>query len=574
MTQTEQSQNFDDNLKQRKRQIFYFRLVLIFVLLMSLTLIYIICFYSPPFVISPATTRITSPLTPDGQVDFFRYAEEKYNNDPRIKTDDNGFRIFVRTFGNVFDSARADSYYTEQKYEKLGLDFNIPPTTSMPMSPTTITSKNYSDKILSRAWMPEEFPDTPELSDWIKSVDETLDLITEMIRKPIFVCPLISVSKPSKNNPVNLWSLYSSELNDCREISRLYTARANYRIAKGDIDGAIDDTITIYQLGRHLAKEHRFMYSIVAALLERDAHSIPLNSNPNCPLTKEQIQRLRNTIDQFPPSVNSSEIYEFERLVVLDSVQFMLRDLRAMKNIDSVNYKFYYTFLLFPYDKNMVFIRVNEAYDVAIGKKSGSFRDYSTWSDTNKTFVKHSLTSYGRGIIIADYLISQSIPAASFAKDVLNCNECAINMKHLTLALLLYKSEHGEFPKDNWVEKIKPYLGDDFARHLHCPACLNKEKDKTNYALVMYDKLPKNQNVMQLIELRDPVPFAQATITAEETLREFKLEKRDIKIFGHPAGINVALQDGTVRFLSDSDYRREPDDYKKFQQLLDQEPTE
>ena len=69
-------------------------------------------------VISKETTRITAPLTADGYIDFLKALEE-HSYPPELATDDNGFRVFVRLFGNVGETAHSE-FYRLQKYEKLG----------------------------------------------------------------------------------------------------------------------------------------------------------------------------------------------------------------------------------------------------------------------------------------------------------------------------------------------------------------------------------------------------------------------------------------------------------------------
>jgi hypothetical protein len=138
-------------------------------------------------------------------------------------------------------------------------------------------------------------------------------------------------------------------------------------------------------------------------------------------------------------------------------------------------------------------------------------------------------------------------------------------MQLLTLALLMYKTEHGEFPKADWIDKIKPYLGDNFEQYLHCPACSNQEKGKTNYVLILYDKLPLNKNALQLIELREPVPFNQAVMTVDEVLNDISLDANTRRIgSSHVSGLNTTRQNGSARFISNTLIDNKP----RFNKLL------
>ena len=129
----------------------------------------------PKLVISEETTRVTGPLTDDGQIDFFKALEELVYP-PGIATDDNGFRIFVRLFGNNVGDARfLSEFYRRQTAEKLGLDPNIQPTLTFPPMPRDVVMEYYQAKgeempreldqpLRIGPWTLEQFP---MLEDWI-----------------------------------------------------------------------------------------------------------------------------------------------------------------------------------------------------------------------------------------------------------------------------------------------------------------------------------------------------------------------------------------------------------------------
>jgi len=62
-------------------------------------------------------TEIKGPLTEDGLIDFFKAAEELIYP-PELATDDNGFRIFTRQFGDFGDAKRLGEYYRLQDIRK------------------------------------------------------------------------------------------------------------------------------------------------------------------------------------------------------------------------------------------------------------------------------------------------------------------------------------------------------------------------------------------------------------------------------------------------------------------------
>ena len=289
----------------QKRKIPYFRLMLLLVVIIMLVAVYTVCIYAPPLRISEETTRITGPLTADGQIDFFRYFEE-LTYTPEMQTDENGFRIFVRTFGDygeINDVKLYNDFHKEQRYKKLGLDRSVPPTMVFPVDPVLMLSKlDPADRLWERVEKPWTLEDLPMLTKWIADADVPLDAAAEMIRKPVLLFPYIQAEESTRSGkPQNLNDLLLPDVETCHsEIVRAYQVRATYRIGIGNIDGAIDDVITIYQLGRKIRDGNLITQVCVGIGIEGRANAVPIAANPNQQPTKEQLQRLLDAIDQLP----------------------------------------------------------------------------------------------------------------------------------------------------------------------------------------------------------------------------------------------------------------------------------
>ena len=219
----------------------------------------LLCMPAPRLVISEETTRITAPLTADGYIDFFKALELK-TYPPELATDDNGFRVFVRAFGNVGEATTLSDpeFYRLQKYEKLSLDPDTPPTYTLPLAPHVVIKNFYEakeekvpDKVDALWQNPWTLEQLPMFEDWINECDVPLDAIAEMIRQPIFMPPLLHHPAYAETGRYgSLFSLLLPDVQTFREIARMFQARAMYRIAQGNIDGAIDDKLTIHRLGR------------------------------------------------------------------------------------------------------------------------------------------------------------------------------------------------------------------------------------------------------------------------------------------------------------------------------------
>ena len=590
--------------------LFYGCLPLLVLALVSALPVWYFCFNAPPLVISEATTRITGPLTADGQIDYFRALEQRIYP-PEMKTDDNGFRVFTRLFGDVGDydstmSPEIREFYRLQKYEKLGLDPNIPPTLTLPDTPVKVFTDFYDTtgdeipeeyyitvpgccgapdrRVLSvarhfeRLWTLEEFP---MLADWINEIDEPLDAIAESVRKPVFFMPLLQSEESLKSgSPQDLSSIFMPDLQTFREIARIFSARAMYRVASGNIDGAIDDKLTLHRLGRQVTQKACLLQYFFGITIESTASAIPIGANSEHPLTKEQIQRIRNDLDTLPAREAIEAVYELERFSILGVIQSIMKD----PNHDALayNYVFWGPFhgiemwhairFLAPFsDQNVIFRRMNEAYD-ALQEPEPRERFHSILETAKKAQWEFSslfrtLTPSSRGNLIADLLIEIFTSTLPIAVQAEQRKECSDNMHRLALAILLYRLEHDTLPDENWVTQIKPYLGDNPEQYFSCPANVSPE-GKTTYALILYDDdSPADVDMFLLIELKTPVPLNEAVITVDEVLALFP-ERGTTN--PHTGGRNIARQSGAVSFFSS--WRNEAELFRLLGREVETEP--
>ena len=518
---------------------------------------YVFLLRTPPLIISEATTRITGPLTADGQIDFFKALEERISS-PELATDDNGFRDFVRLFGDVGVTGGDLEFHRLQKYEKLGLDPTTPPTQILPLAPDAAFQKIFVARgeeipweqnrhLCSQPWTLEEFP---MLADWVNEIDVPMDAIAEAIRKPIFFAPLL------QDEGKNLVTLMP-DASLFRQFSRIYRTRALYRVGQGDIDGAIDDKLTIHRLGRLAAQNGRITSYLIANAIEGDAARIPIGANPEHPLTERQLQRLFDNLDVLPPRRPVSDIYEQERLVALSCIQTFAKQgpqydslaggagpfTRGLFLMHGPN-DFMSAYVSRTCNWNIVFRRMNEVYDAIQAPNLRTKYHSLVKPSTPSMFdmVWRLLSPNGRGTLAADYLINLLVPDVEKVEETIRCSQCAENMQRLALAILLYRCENGEFPDENWATQIEKYLGENPQRYFSCPTSPSPDGE-TTYALVQYGDIVANCPDLLLVELTAPVPLDKAVIFADDVLA--------CKGTGslHPGGMNAACRSAAVRFL-------------------------
>ena len=552
---------------------------------------------APPLVISEETTRITGPLTADGQIDFLKALEE-LTYPPELATDENGFRIFVRLFGDVarYDEPEDREFYRLQKYEKLGLDPDIQPTLVLPEDPSTVVMNYFRAKGEERSWRSilgdrnywtlEEYP---MLADWVHGIDAPLDAIAEAIHKPVFFFPLLR-DRGSMQSGIPQGISFSS-LSDSmlfRNIARIFQARAFYRIGQGDIDGAIDDKLTLHQLGRQMTRSSLLSQSLMGMGNEGIAWSIPIGANPDHPLTEQQIRRLLEELNALPLRTSSADMYEQVRYEILDSVQNFHITVTQKKmlfsealaecfdiNVDNPIISWMFADAhLHTLDWNTIYRQMNDLWDAmqepSVRTKYASILD-ETEQPSGGEILSCLLTPGGKEALLVRLIVAQFITSEMHNfESWTHLQECWENMQRLALAILLYELEHGTMPGEDWAVQIGEYLGKDAERYFSCP--LNPSpKGCTTYALIHYgDTVPGSLGTLLLLELNSPVPMGEAIMTVDEvitfvdgdrvfgqveagccgrTWMEEGVVAGTSQLTAHRGGANTAHRSGAVRFM-------------------------
>ena len=114
---------------------------------------------SVPPKVAPEITYITEPRTPSGLFVDYRQAIEQAMYPPEMATDDNGYRMVMRALGPM---EKTSDEYTQQRYEKLGLDF----IRDMPTLPF-VDQYGYID---------QRYKFRPERKRWVLSVQRNRSL--------------------------------------------------------------------------------------------------------------------------------------------------------------------------------------------------------------------------------------------------------------------------------------------------------------------------------------------------------------------------------------------------------------
>ena len=533
-----------------------------FTLLILVAAVWYFCLYATPLKISPETTYITAPLMSDGKrVDYFRAMEEKFYP-PEMKTEDNGYRLLVRAMGVQFSPRgvyialdtwiKREDFDPEplrlQVYEKLGLDPNEQPTMKPIVSPYDIIVQYDKEhppvegelKLFDRLWNNTfwTFDEFPMLKDWLDENMTGIDLLAEAVRKPVFFIP--SVREHEDISVVET----RDDLNDLvggpvRKWARIMRVRATYRLGIGDIDGAIDDIMTLHLLSRHAGKHGSLTMGIPSALIEGVGYSIGIGSNPEFPPTKEQIERLMREMDALPPRPTLGDLFEMERYWHLNALQDAYHNNGGtMCCGGSCSRETGTNNIRLQEDFNVVMKGVNKHFDEQINETF----EIAKLSRNPLQFLP--FFTRGRANWIVDSFITEFIPAIQREREARWRAECAGNMQRLTLALLLYEKDHGKLPDGDWLAAIRPYLGENADTYFRCPGSAAADNETT------YVMIGGASNQVLLVETHEPQ--TNEPLTLESVM--------NVLGSNHSGSVNVGLRNGAVRSL---DKDTAPDELRK-----------
>ena len=501
-------------------------------------------------------------------VDYFKAFEERFYP-PELATDDNGFRDFIRLFGmsGYEISARTGDdvkSHRRQIYEKLGLDPDIPLVLRFPFCADRAVNIFYMERgermPLVRFGLPWTLEDFPMLADWVNEIDEPLDAIAEAIRKPVFFAPKSqSPDSVEPDKPLCLLSWFLMEAQMYRSIARTFQARAVFRIGQGNIDGAIDDKLTILRFSRHITRSGSVVSHLVGIAIEDMAMAIPVGANPEYPLTERQIRRILEGIDALPPMTPISDALEGDRLVKLSQVQeFFIAYAQGGEAFAKKWAEWELgepPTIRHPLNWDIAYRRINEAFD-ALQEPPPHERLHALIEESEEMLSdvecvdQLSLIPGGIEMVLSDYAIASLIRGMpDIIEEAIHRSQCLENMQRLVLAMMLYRLERGRMPDGNWVMQIAPYLGRNAERYFSCQTNPSP-RGRTTYALVNYgNNVPSSHETILLVELSEPVPFNRAVISPDEVLALFRDRERNLP---HPGGMNTARQSGAVMFIMQS----------------------
>ena len=291
------------------------------------------CLIPSPLRVSPETTGYTTPLLPNGDVDYFGAYEQTYIH-KLSPPEDNGQRLLIAACGprvleqsalaNTFSweelptNERSKNWFEEQWIplcEHMYIDPYAKPKfldslnwhefmqrlwktnhkEGEPHSPEEEWEQQYNtlwNKLVAAPWTAEEQPDTAR---WLEERSPVLDLFGVAVRKPNFVSWR---QRPESG----LWyMILLPDVQAQRMFGRDLKIRITERLGRGDIDGAWYDVMSMFYLSRkHYVHDPLLVVNLVGLAIEmmgwESAQVILQHGNP----TPEQLERFAKDLASLP----------------------------------------------------------------------------------------------------------------------------------------------------------------------------------------------------------------------------------------------------------------------------------
>ena len=528
--------------------------------------------HSVPMRVSPETTYITEPRTPDGKhVDYVAAFKQRLYP-PAIATDDNGYRLVFQHLHGAGNSRDLPPKTLRYLCDELGLDPNVKPDltyrdiyafidhvlknepefledivreireekeeeekrspeVSAMMKSLFPNVRNepgtvYSFEILDKLDKSAELYKSAVVQRYVEEYGPALDLVVDAVAKPVFFVPMIAGSDSRGLTAAYMESVSFPRDYDppqeARNYARGLVTRVQYRVATGDVDGAVDDILACYRLGRHFSRHGTMVASFVGVAIEGIADAMAIDANPAVPANEKQLRRLAEGIRNLPPRLSREQICEIERFFVLDTLQSISAkqmpfstlsgetQIRTLLGWQPTTGDIIANFVLdnLGYDWNIVARQVNEAFTGAI-EGTGTERPRSTRSNDNMgRMINAALTGKlsppefdpaesnlwnwlssvpARSKVVADSL-SSDMSFLTTCTEVFRRQTCCFNMKQITLAMLIYERSNGTLPPafsvdaggkplHSWRVLLLPYLGDDSLAELYAQIRLDEPWD-------------------------------------------------------------------------------------------------
>jgi len=286
--------------------------------------------------ISKETTYITSPLRPDGYVDYIAALDEASRQG--VTAENNASVLLWKAMG----PAGIDEQQRALYFKKLGMpplpekgDYFVPfdkfvkQSVVNPERPEGDDAAPSAEDIIydqleqlerrgGSSWTEKEFP---LVAAWLKANEAPLVLVIDAARRPRRYDPYI----PGEDE-IMIGVLMPSVM-QYREAAAALRTRATLRVGQKKWDGAWQDLLACHRLARLAAQEPTLIEGYVGCAIDATACEADRVFLQHVPPDQKRLATLRTDLAALPPMPSlAGKIATAERLMCLDAVAMIARD--------------------------------------------------------------------------------------------------------------------------------------------------------------------------------------------------------------------------------------------------------
>lgn len=422
------------------------------------------------FSLSRETTYVTGPLTADGYVDYVAAVNEQTRNGVTPKN--NGAVPYLRVVG----PAAIDEAVRKAILAELGLDdladvgeyFTPFPARNGSFLNGSFLAAGLPRDVTERLWRASDYP---QFFRWLAANQKPLDAIREAVKRPRWYVP--TVVDPSLSGPALLQAESPWRAGyDPRDIADAFVARAMLNAGQGRTQEAWLDLLAVHRLARLIGQQPTTVEALVGLSIDSKAVKADAALVESGQLTVQEARTVLAELERLPPPRSVVGKLPTERLVFLDSIQWLARETRREGNdLDEpdptgLRARIQEMARDLVVDWNGILRRGNAFFDQieAITKKTdrrAARREFEGFAERVHEEYARVADELGKPTHAAKRLvtptadgISQDIsvilhevflPTVPFEADYRR--EVRVSLARVSFALAAYRAEHGRYPR-------------------------------------------------------------------------------------------------------------------------------
>jgi hypothetical protein len=159
------------------------------------------------------------------------------------------------------------------------------------------------------------------ITNFLRADDEIFNSLNKALEKPYFWADynaagpiIVEANSVLVVNPV-FFNNTNQPLAPYRQVAQMLAARINWRTYSGDIDGAVDDIISLLRFTSHLEQQGLLVEQLVAVAIEALSHHITIMVLSRVDVPAAQLKRLQDELTvtfakhEFPIDPNNEKVF-------------------------------------------------------------------------------------------------------------------------------------------------------------------------------------------------------------------------------------------------------------------------